>query len=515
MKPSRSLFLLLAGGVVLAAGSTLAAPEQTSLAPKKDEPRPAQADAKPGLHLTIYNDNLVLVKDRRELPDDFKPGLNVVQFRDVAATLDPTSVHFRSLTDPTAQVVEQNYEFDLVSADKLLQKYVDQKLTVHTRDGKSYEGTLLSFDAQRLVLAADRDKGPIFLVERGDNVKRIQFSTLPEGLLTRPTLVWEVEANKGGKHLVEVSYLAGQVRWRSDYNLTLDPDETHADVSGWVTVENQSGTAFRDARVKLLAGDPRPDYEAMSWPSGPGYYRLVRTLPPTNRFGEDPSRAFGDHRMYTLPEATTVNNSQIKQVELIKANGVPVTKTYLYDGAAFEWVRGGWYGDPSFGRQENKKVNVLVELQNRAEDHLGIALPKGKCRVYKKDSDGALEFIGEDQIDHTGRDEALVLYIGDAFDVVGERKQTEFHKVSDREYTESFEIKLRNHKKEEVTVKVLEKLYRGGEWTVLQKSQAYDKIDSRTIVFPVKVPADKEATVTYQVDYHWRGTAPPVRWPPP
>jgi hypothetical protein len=503
MSPSRSLFLLLAGGVVLAAGSTLAAPEPARPAPKKDEPPPAQADAKPGLHLSVYHDNFALVKDRRELPDDFKPGLNVVQFRDVAATLDPTSVHFRSLTDPSAQVVEQNYEFDLVSADKLLQKYVDQKITVHTRDGKTYAGTLLSFDPQRLVLAADRDKGPIFLVERGDNVKRIQFSTLPEGLLTRPTLVWEVEANKAGKHLVEVSYIAQQVRWRSDYNLVLSADETHADLSGWVTVENNSGTAFRDAHVKLLAGDPRPDYQNMPWSFGPSYYKLVRTLPPTNRLGDDPSRAFGDYRVYTLPEATSVGNSQIKQVELIKAGRVPVTTTYLYDGAKLEWFRYGMYWDPGFGREENKKVNVLVELQNRAENHLGIALPKGKCRVYKKDSDGALEFIGEDQVNHTGRDETLVLDIGDAFDIVGERKQTEFRKVNDREYTESFEIKVRNHKKEDVTVKVLEKLYRYGEWTVLQKSQAYDKIDSRTIVFPVKVPADKEAMVTYQVDYRW------------
>jgi hypothetical protein len=503
MKPYRSPLLLLAGAALLAAGSTLAAPEPSRPAPKNEEPRPAQPDNKPGLHLTIYNDNFALVKDRRELPDTYKPGLNVVQFRDVAATLDPTSVHFRSLTDPDAQVVEQNYEFDLVSADKLLQKYVDQKITVHTRDGKSYEGTLLSFDPQRLVLAADRDKGPIYLVERGDNIKRIQFSTLPEGLLTRPTLVWEVEAKKPGKHLVEVSYVANQVRWRSDYNLVLNAEETRADLSGWVTVENNSGTAFADVRVKLLAGDPRPDYQTMTWGFGPDYYKLVRTLAPSNRFGNDPSRAFGDYRMYTLPEATSVGNNQIKQVELIKAAGVPVTKTYLYDGAKIQWVRSGRNWDANYGREENKKVNVLVEVQNRAENNLGIALPKGKCRTYKKDSDGALEFIGEDQVDHTGRDEALVLYIGDAFDLVGERKQTEFHKVNDNEYTESFEIKVRNHKKEDVTVKVLEKMYRAGEWTILQKSHDYEKVDSRTVVFPVKVPADKEVTVTYQVDYRW------------
>jgi hypothetical protein len=498
------LLLLLAGGIIIAAGSSLAAPNPAADPPKKpDEAKAPEPPAKPGLHLTIYNDNFALVKDRRELPDELKDGVNVIHFRDVAATLDPTSVHFRSLTDPAAQVLEQNYEFDLVSADKLLQKYIDQKITVYTKDGKSYEGTLLSFDPARLVLAADREKGPIFLVERGDNIKRIQFSTLPEGLLTRPTLVWELEARKAGKHLVEVSYIANQIRWRADYNLVLNPDDTQADVSGWVTVENNTGTAFEKAAVKLLAGEPRPDYEHMAWGFGPDYYKLVRTLPPTNRFGEDPSRAFGDYRMYTLPEPTTVGNNQVKQVELIKAARVPVTKSYVYDGAKLQWYRYGYYWDAAYGRDSSKKVNVLVEIDNRAENNLGIALPKGKCRTYKKDTDGALEFIGEDLVDHTARDERLVLYIGDAFDIVGERKQTDFHKISDREYTESFEIKVRNHKKDDVTVKVLEKLYRGGEWTVLQKSQDFEKIDSRTVIFPVKVAADKEVTVTYTVDYKW------------
>jgi hypothetical protein len=504
MKRYRSLLLLLAAVVIFAAGSGLAAPNPAADPPKKDdEPKPRPAETKPGVHLTVYNDNFALVKDRRELPDELKAGLNVIHFRDVAATLDPTSVHFRSLTDPAAQVVEQNYEFDLVSADKLLQKYIDQKVIAHTKDGKAYEGTLLSFDAARLVLAADKEKGPLFLVERGDNIKRIQFSTLPEGLLTRPTLVWEVEAKKPGKHLVEVSYIANQIRWRADYNLTLSPDDTKADLSGWVTVENNSGTAFEKAQVKLLAGDPKVDYSQMPWGFGPDYYKLVTTLPPTNRFGEDPSRAFGDYRMYTLPEPTTVGSSQIKQVELIKASQVPVTKTYVYDGAKLQWYRHGYWWDPGYGREVNKKVNVLVELENRAASNLGIALPKGKCRTYKKDADGALEFIGEDLVAHTARDERLVLYVGDAFDIVGERKQTDFQKINDRNYRESFEVKVRNHKKEDVTVKVLEKMYRGGEWTLLQKSHDYEQIDSRTIVFPVKVPADKEVTVTYQVDYKW------------
>jgi hypothetical protein len=341
------------------------------------------------------------------------------------------------------------------------------------------------------------------MVERGDNIKRIQFSTLPEGLLTRPTLVWEIETRKPGKHQVEVSYIAQQMRWRADYNIVLNPADTQADVSGWVTMENKSGTAYKDASIKLLAGDTQVDYNRTPMGYGPDYYKLVRSLSPTNKFGNDPSRAFGDYRMYNLPERTTLNSNQIKQVELITAASVPVTKTFLYDGAKQQWFRGTPNLLPRPNFESNKKVNVLVEIQNTADNHLGIALPKGKVRTYKKDADGALEFIGEDLINHTARDERLVLYIGDAFDIVGERKQTAYQKINDREAQESFEIKLRNHKKEPVVVKVLEKMYRSGDWTILQSSEPFEKIDSRTVIFPLKVPADKEATLRFRVDYKW------------
>src|SRR5262245_53404219 len=501
MNRSRYVLILLAVPLLFVAGSGVGAPDTPAKAPPKAEPD------KPGLHLTIYNDNYALIKDRRELPQELKAGINLLHFRDVAATLDPTSVHFRSLTDPGAVVQEQNYEFDLVNSDKLLQKYVDRTITAHTKDGKSYEGTLLSFDARSLVLAADREKGPIYVVERGDNIKRIQFSTLPEGLLTRPTLVWEVESKKAGKHLIEVSYLAQQIRWRSDYNIVLNGDDTHADVAGWVTIENNTGTAFGDARVKLLAGEPRVDYAAFTWQFGPEYYKLVRAQKPSDRVGPDKSRSFGDYRMYNLPESTTVGNNQVKQVELITAAKVPVTKTYLYDGSKVNWVRSYFYVEPHWGLEQNKKVNVLIEIQNRAENNLGIALPKGKVRTYKKDTDGALEFIGEDMIAHTARDERLALYIGDAFDIVAERKQTEFQRVSDREINETFEIKLRNHKKEAVTVKVLEKLYRAPNATITNKSHDFEQLDAWTVVFPVKVEPDKEAVLVYRVNYKWDGRA--------
>jgi hypothetical protein len=498
MKPMVFLIVVIATVLVLGGGATLNADAVAQ--PPKQQPKDA---AKPGVHLTVY-ESFALVKDRRELPDEFKKGTNIIQFRDVAATLDPTSVHFRSLTDPEAVVQEQNYEFDLVHADKLLQKYIDQKITAHLRDGKSYEGILLSFDNQRLVLAGDKDKGPIFVVERGDNIKRIQFSKLPEGLLTRPTLVWEIEAKKPGKHLVEVSYIAKQMRWRADYNLVISGDDKTINLSGWVTVENNSGTAFPNAKVKLLAGDTTPDRAQTPWGSGPEYYKTVSTPPPSDKVGADPSQMIGDYRIYSLPEATTIANNQIKQVELIRASKVPLTKTYLYDGAKIpQWFRYSTYGDAHFGTEENKKVNVLIELQNRQADNLGISLPRGKVRAYKQDTDGAMEFIGEDWVGHTARDEKLVLYIGDAFDIVGERKQVSFTRIDKNTIKEEFEIKIRNHKKEAVTVKVLEKLYRGSEWRLFNNTQPFEQLDSRTVVFPVQVPADKEAVVKYQVEYKW------------
>jgi len=512
MKRILFISLVAATGIVILAAAALKAatnpapqPVPAAKAQPPKQPEQPKDALKPGIHLTVY-ESFALIKDRRELPDEFKKGTNIIQFRDVAATLDPTSVHFRSLTDPEAVVQEQNYEFDLVHADKLLQKYIDQKITAHLRDGKSYEGTLLSFDNQRLVLAGDnaKDKGAIFVVERGDNIKRIQFSKLPEGLLTRPTLVWEVEAKKPGKHVVEVSYIAKQMRWRADYNLVVSGDDKSINLSGWVTVENNSGAGFPGAKVKLLAGDTTPDRSRMAWGSGPEYYKIVSTLPPTDKVGADPSQMIGDYRIYTLPEPTTIANNQIKQVELIRASKVPVAKTYLYDGAKVQqWFRHSIYGDASFGTEANKKVNVLLEIQNRQADNLGISLPRGKMRVYKQDTDGAMEFIGEDWIGHTARDEKLVLYIGDAFDIVGERKQTSFTRIDKNTIKEEFEIKVRNHKKEAVTVKVLEKLYRGSEWRLFNNTQPFEQIDSRTVIFPVQVPADKEATVKYQIEYKW------------
>ncbi len=455
------------------------------------------------VRLTVYNNNFVLVKDRRRLEVGLEKGLNVVRFGDVAGTIDATSVYFRSLTDPAGTtVVEQNYEYDLVDANKLLHKYIDKEITVLTKDNQLYEGTLLSFGGGQIVLRDEEQK--LSMIQRGQNVKKIGFSVLPEGLLTRPTLVWEVQATKAGKHLVEVSYIARQIKWSADYNLVINEKDTAIDLSGWVTINNRTGTGYKDAAVKLLAGDTgRQTLRQRQLGFGPDFYKTLSELASTTKVGKDPSRAFAEYRMYKLPETTTVNSNQVKQIELIKAAAVPVKKIYVYDGAKVHWNWYGRYWGNDFGRDENKKVNVLVEFENRAARGLGIALPRGKYRVYKRDDDKSLEFIGEDLIDHTSRDEKVTLYIGDAFDVVGERKQTTFREISDHVCEEDFEIKIRNHKEEAVTVEVLEKLYRWSEWRMLSQSHKYKKINSRTIIFPVAVPKDGEVVVRYSVRYQW------------
>jgi len=458
------------------------------------------ANEKPGVNLTVYNQNFAVVKDRRMM--DIPRGIGIVKFTDVASTIDATSVHFTSLTDPKASVLEQNYEFDLVNANKLLEKYIDKKVTIHTKDEKIHEGFLMSFDSRQIVVAEDREKGPIHMVERGDNIKKILFSELPEGLLTRPTLVWEIASDVGGKQLAKVTYVARNITWRADYSLVVDKAEKLVDLSGWVTVTNHSGTTYKDAAIKLLAGDTSASRQGRNLGWGPDYYKGLSQMKPTAAVGKEVGRAFAEYYLYKLNDPSTINNSSVKQIELINASKVPVKKMYIYDGAKVWWNYGGRYEGRSYG-QENKKVNVLLEIENRADRQMGFSLPAGKVRVYKKDDDGSLEFIGEDMIDHTPRDEKMTLYIGDAFDIVGERKQTDFRKPSARTIIESFEIKVKNHKEEAVTVQVLEKLYRWVNWEITESSHEYKKLDSRTIEFPVEVKKDGEVTITYTVKYTW------------
>ncbi len=445
-----------------------------------------------GIELTVYNQNLALVIDRRSM--DLVAGLNEVQFTDVASQIDPTSVHFFSLTDPGGTVVlEQNYEYDLVSTTKLLQRYLDQEIVIVTEDGVAYAGTLLSGAGDVILQAPD---GQVTVVKL-DAVKDFSFPTLPEGLITRPTLVWLLQAEEAGAHDTEVTYLTEGLNWQADYIVVLSDGDASLNLTGWVTVDNRSGTTYEEAKLKLVAGDIHRAKEV--------YYVLERDVEyeaaPTPAPAVE-ERAFFEYHLYEVQRPVTVKDNQTKQVEFSSATDVPVEKFFVYSGSPAAFY-GYVVDDPGYGTVTDKKVSIMLKFVNGKEEGLGIALPRGKIRVYKKDIDGSELLIGEDSIDHTPKDETIQLALGNAFDVVGERVQDNFERLGRDSVEETFTITLRNHKDTDIEVRVVEKLYRWSEWEIVSETVEHTKIDAQTIEWRLQVPADDEASVTYTVRYSW------------
>ncbi len=452
----------------------------------------AQAD-KPGQSLTVYNNNFAVVKDVRELNLD--PHTPVIQFHDVAKQIDPTSVHFKSLTDPTGtSVIEQNYEYDLVSADKMLDKYIDHNLSIHTEDGSIFTGTLLSFDRNQLVIK--QADGGLKMIQRADNVRNISFDAMPEGLLTRPTLVWTLATQRPGKHLAQVTYQTAGISWQADYNVVINADDTRIDLGGWVTLNNRSGATYNNAQVKLIAGDVR---KIQPTPHPTKRDMVMEAATADAGGGGFEQKSFFEYHLYTLGRPTTVKDNQIKQIELLTAAEVPVIKRYVFEP-------GGRYWHRRYGDQNLYKVNVYVELKNDEASNMGMPLPKGKVRVYKRDAtdtggDGGLEFIGEDQIDHTPTDEQIRLYLGDAFDLVGE-KTVKSQQQGRRWREQVIEIKLRNHKEDNAVIRVREHMGYGN-WTISEQTHKFNKVDAKTVEFDIPVPAGGETVLTYKVSYTW------------
>ncbi|OQY25834.1 MAG: hypothetical protein B6I34_01380 [Anaerolineaceae bacterium 4572_32.1] len=444
-----------------------------------------------GVELTVYNQNMALVIDRRSM--DLVAGLNEMQFTDVASQIDPTSVHFRSLTDPEGTVVlEQNYEYDLVSTSKLLAKYIDQEIVIVTEDGTAYMGTLLSGVGDIILQAPD---GQITVVKL-DTVKDFSFPALPQGLITRPTLVWLLEADEPGTHDTEVTYLTGGLNWRADYIVVLSDDDAKLDLTGWVTVDNRSGATYEEAKLKLVAGDIHRAEEMDRVVEKQVYAEAEAVAPSVEE------RTFFEYHLYEVQRPVTVKDNQTKQIEFSSTTGVPVEKFYVYDGAPARFY-GRVVDDSGYGSVTDKKVAVLLKFVNGEEQGLGIALPKGTVRVYKKDTDGSELLIGEDSIDHTPKDEAIQLSLGNAFDVVGERVQDDFNRLGERSIEETFTITLRNHKEEDIEVRVVERLYRWSDWEIVRETEEHTKVDAQTIEWRLKVPADGEVSVTYTVRYRW------------
>ncbi|MFQ6093027.1 MAG: DUF4139 domain-containing protein [bacterium] len=426
--------------------------------------------------VTVYNNNLALVKDVRTL--ELKKGEIEVKFTDVASQIDPTSVHFKSITAPEkVAILEQNYEYDLVSPSKILEKYIDKKIRVFTEGDKVYEGTLLSYREGDIVLS--EPEGGIRTL-RGKSIRHIEYPALPEGLITRPTLIWLLQNDKRGKHRTEVSYLTNGVNWHAEYVAVVNPEDTRLELGGWVSIDNKSGATYENAKLKLIAGEVHRVEERRRL-MRERTYALEAKAAAVPQFEE---KAFFEYHMYTLQRRATIKDRQIKQMSLFPNAEVEARKIFTYDG-----------------RQDDKKVRVNLEFKNSQAAGLGIPLPKGKVRVYKEDVDKSLEFIGEDLIDHTPKDEKVRIYLGNAFDIVGERTVIERERIADRVREEKVEIKLRNHKDVDVTVVVVEHLY--GDWKIISSSQEYRKKDAKTIEFDVRVAKDAESVLTYRVRYTW------------
>jgi len=436
-------------------------------------------DAQRDVMVTIYNGNLGLVKDVREtrLP----MGLHETEFADVAAQIDPTTVHLKSLTDPTGlRILEQNYEYDLLSSGKLMEKYVGRMVRLYNTDGTYLEAKLLS------------TAGPVFdingQIHLGHN-GRLVLPALPENLVSKPTLVWLLRNALAGVQRIEASYLTGGITWKADYVMVLDPTDTKADLTGWVTIDNRSGATYGNAALKLVAGDINRAPEGRRNQRALEMAAKAASMQDAAR--EFTSEGFFEYHLYTLDGRTTLKDNQTKQLALMSATDVPVLKQLIYYGAQ-DYYRTS-YGMP----MSNQKVGVYLDIKNAKADRLGVPLPKGKVRVYKADASGSQQFVGEDWIDHTPTDERVKIKMGDAFDVVGERTQKEFRKIASGLYEVEWEIALRNHKKADQPVTVIEPV--PGDWQVLASTHAWEKPEAHTLKFQVPVAKEGASKLTYRV----------------
>lgn len=435
------------------------------------------------VEVTVYNSNIGLVKDQRGVR--LGKGLQELHFMDVASGIIPSSVSIKSQAGrDSLNIIEQNYEYDLLSPQKLLNKFVGKEVKLYTKNSYTDKEEIL----QARILS-NNEGGTVYQI--GNEITfnhpgRIIFSEIPENLISQPTLVWLLDNKFVERQKIEARYLTNGINWRASYVAVLNEMDDRADISGWVTIDNKSGAIYKNARLKLVAGDINRVDEFQ-----PPRIRDTLALQKAEAMAQFAEQEFFEYHIYTLESPTTLKNNQTKQVSLLSAQNIPIKKEFVFQGARYYYM--SKYGEIS----PKQKVSVYIEFLNKKEHNLGIPLPKGIMRVYKYDHDKSLQFVGENTIDHTPKDEKIRIKLGEAFDVVASRKQTDWQKLSDKLYETAFEVSIRNHKKEDIIVKMVEPL--PGEWNVLQSSHEFKKFDAFTIHFDIPVKKDLETKLIYRV----------------
>jgi hypothetical protein len=484
---------------------------------EKAQEKAADSSNQPAL--TIYNQNFFVA--REYVPLDLGPGVNHAQFAGIASHLEPDSVILRDPGGRALQVLEQNYRNDPISQELLLSFY----------EGKTIDFLVQRADKQEIIKGkivrsgyvpstyyAQNYQQPSFTqpIIEIDGVLRFGlpgqplFPALSGDTVLKPTLSWLLQTNDPGKFDAEISYVAGGMSWQSDYNIVVSDNPKGKtdllDMVGWITMRNQSGKTFENANIKLLAGDVNKIQAPTS--AARAYGAMNKAMADEAMAPAVSEKSFDEFHLYSLARPTTLHDQETKQVEFVRSTGIHAQRLYVYDGA--QVAQYGYYNleqirqDQSYGTQSNPKVWVMEEFKNAEVNHLGIALPKGKLRFYRRDTDGHLEFVGENVIDHTPKDETIRIFTGNSFDVVGERKRTNYRVDSSQHWMdESFEVRVRNHKKEAVTVRVVEHLYRWTNWKLTEQSHPSRKTDAQTVEFPVTIAPDGEQVITYTVHYSW------------
>jgi hypothetical protein len=443
------------------------------------------------LAVTVYNSNIALVRDVRNI--SLPSGAFRLKFMDIAATVNPATVHFRSLTDPTKlEVTEQNYEYDLLDPAKLLHKYVGKEITL---ERSYFDNNTTKREQIKATLLADNN-GTVWKIGNdivtNPAVESYHFPEVPANLYDHPTLLMSLENNGARKQQIETSYLANGLSWNADYVLTVGRDDKAADLDGWVTIGNNSGTAFHNAKLQLVAGD----LNRLPEPRRLEVYAKVQAAAPANAAGQFQQENFSEYHLYSLGRKTSVEDKETKQISLLEGTNVPVNKVFVVNGQNYYYRSQQNPGSPI-----KDPVMVYYKFKNEEKAGLGMPLPAGNLRVYQKDSRGGVLFIGEDSISHTPKDEQITVHIGNAFDVISERKQTDYKRIDTHVTEMEYEITLRNHKDTPIVVEVNEPI--GGDWEMLNSSFKSTKTGAFAAQFEVPVAKDGTAVLKYRIRARW------------